>query len=139
MPESARPRRALRILDTGVGAGRSLGVSGMLACSLCCLSIPGIAAALSAVGLGFLRNDRILFPAAVVFAAVVGWAFHHAWRRHRRPGPGILALAAVVSVLAGFRTASPYGSFLMTSGTVLLLVAAGWDWRVTRRCGAAPR
>lgn len=99
MAESVPSGKALPVLDVGGRTGQWLGVGGILACSLCCLSIPGIATALGAVGLGFLRNDRILFPASVVFAAVVGWAFHRAWRRHRIAGPGLLALAVVAMVV----------------------------------------
>jgi len=127
----------LPIVATRAEAGRWLGAAGVLACSLCCLSIPGIAAALSAVGLGFLRNDRILFPGAVASSVVVLWAFRHAWRRHGRAGPGLLGAAAVGGVLGGFRLPAPLGSALMTAGAGLMLAAAAWDWRVTRRCGTS--
>jgi hypothetical protein len=124
---SDRPpaRRALPIL--GDDAGRAVGVAGVLACTLCCLSIPGTAAALSAVGLGLLRNDRILLPGTVTFAAIAIATLIRARTRHRRWTPLLVAVVAVALVWAGLRTSG--GAIPVTAGDLALLGAVVWDAR----------
>jgi hypothetical protein len=84
MPNDQR-RRALPI--AGADAARVAGTLGVLACVFCCVSIPSVIAVISALGLGFLRNDRLLFPAELASLAVLLWALLRSRRRHGRTAP----------------------------------------------------
>ena len=132
MADATHRRRQLPIL--GERMGRWVGAVGVLACTACCISIPGIGAALAATGLGFLRNDRILLPGAVLFAALAAWAFHRSYRAHRRFTPGGVGVAAAVAVLAGLRMPGATGRALIWAGIPLMFAATIWDWRLQRRC-----
>ena len=133
MSSPPRERRALPVLNNDTG--RAIGAAGVVICTLCCLSIPGIAAALAAVGLSFLRNDRILFPGTVLFAALVIVTFVRSRARHRRWAPLGLALAAVAVTLVGLRSPGSRATVLVTIGVVGLLAVIVWDGRLERRCG----
>jgi hypothetical protein len=107
---------------------------GVAACTLGCLSIPGIAAVLSVTGLAFLRNDRILLPGTIIFAALVLVTFVRARARHGRQAPLLLALLAVALTLVGLRSSGWHATGLVSSGVVALLVVMVWDARLQRRC-----
>lgn len=58
---------------------RAVGAAGVLACVLCCVSIPGTIALISAIGLGLLRNIAA-YTGAGVLVGVALWY----WRRRKR-------------------------------------------------------
>ena len=130
MSDSPGSRRPLAIMRSDTG--RALGVFGVLACTLCCLSVPGIAAALAASGLSFLRNDRILLPGTILFAAVAIGTLVRARARHGRWLPLVVAIAAIAMVWTGLTAFG--GALLVTVGDLALLGAVVWDSRLHRRC-----
>jgi hypothetical protein len=132
MSEARQTRGGLPIL--GSDGARSLGLGGVLACTLCCISIPGIAAALSATGLGFLRNDRILLPGTAIFAGIVIVTLVRARLRHHEWGPLLIALGALVLIWVGLLAGG--GARLVTLGDIALVGAVLWDSRLHRRCSA---
>jgi len=134
MTDRPSGRRALPVLTDN--SARTIGAVGVVTCTLCCLSIPGIAAVLSATGLAFLRNDRILFPGTVIFAALVLVTFVRARARHGRQAPLLLALAAVALTLVGLRSSSWLATGLVSSGVVALLVLMVWDAQLQGSCRA---
>ena len=127
------PRRSLPVVSND--ASRAVGAAGVVLCTLCCLSIPGIASVLSAVGLSFLRNDRILFPGTAIFAGLVIVTFARSYARHHRLAPLLSGLAAVATVLTGLRIGGAAATALVTGGVAVLLAAVIWDSRLQRRCG----
>lgn len=115
-------------------AARLVGGAGALACVLCCVSIPGVVAAISALGLGFLRNDRLLFPAEIVSLVVLAWALARSRARHHRDAPWVLAFASAVVLLVGLRSPAPLGTVAALIGAAGVAAVVFWDWRLQRRC-----
>jgi hypothetical protein len=132
MADRPSGRRALPVLTNN--SARAIGAVGVAACTLCCLSIPGIAAVLSATGLAFLRNDRILLPGTIIFAALVIVTFFRARAMHGRQAPLLLAVGAVALTIVGLRSSGWLATGLVSSGVVALLVLMVWDARLQRRC-----
>lgn len=67
-------------------------------CPLCLAAYGGI---LSALGLGFLANKRVLDPLIVVFLAVGIFSMAFSMRSHRHSGPLLLAIIGAAAVVAG--------------------------------------
>ncbi|MGH7621253.1 MAG: hypothetical protein ACREMU_02845 [Gemmatimonadaceae bacterium] len=65
------------------------------------MSIPSIAAAISALGLGFLRNDRLLLPAEVVSLVILVATFIRSRVRHGRNAPLLFGLASAAWMFLG--------------------------------------
>jgi hypothetical protein len=79
-----------------------LGVAGSVIAALCCLGVPAVIAVTSALGLGFLINDRTLLPIMIVALLVLLWGLWLGLRRHRNPlafGVGAASSVAVVFFL----------------------------------------
>lgn len=91
-------------------------------CPMCLAAYAGV---LSAVGLGFLFNERVLGPLVVVFLAV--GIFSVAWsaRSHRRLGPLLVTVAGSGAVVAG-RLVWNIPMALYT-GVALLIGASLWN------------
>ena len=87
--------RTLPIASTNVG--RVVGGIGALACVLCCVSIPSVVVLISTLGLSFLRNDRLLFPAEAISIGILVLTFLRSRKRHRRTAP----LVFLVNVQCG--------------------------------------
>ena len=60
-----------------------VGFLGTLFASLCCLGVSVVIAPLTAIGLGVLINDLILFPLVLLFLAISLWGLHAGWKRHQ--------------------------------------------------------
>jgi|SRR5579883_1983483 hypothetical protein len=139
------------------GSGSGLASLAALLTTLCCLGFPALVGFLSALGAGFLINDRYLEPllAAMLLLTLVMTGFH--LRRHRQPWPGVLSVVAAGSVffaLYGIRwfpmasgTSSmsdhmadgmvplPAWSPYLAYGAILVLLGAQvWDLFLFRRC-----
>ena len=84
-----------------VGVADSAGVAGAILAALCCAGAPMIVSVLSAVGLSFLRTDRILLPAIAVSLAIALWAFWQGRRIHGAQTPLGLALISAAALVAG--------------------------------------
>ena len=126
----ARPRvRASRLAD---GAG----VLGAVLAALCCAGTPFIVAGLTAVGLGVLRRDAILWPLMILSLLVALWGFRQGVRAHGRRGPlwlgaaGSLSLAAGVIVVHG-----PPAMQMIYGGAGALAAATAWNLAARRAAG----
>src|SRR5258708_27485819 len=106
------------------GGGSPLAALAALFTTLCCLGFPALVGLLSALGSGFLLNDRYLEPllAATLLLTVLIAGLH--LRRHHQPGPLLLSVVA-----AGSEFFAIYGT------TVLPHAAGGYH---TSDCIAGP-
>ena len=128
-------RRSLPVVGTDVG--RIVGGAGVIACVACCAGVPGMAAAVSALGLGFLLIDRVLLPATIVGAIILLVTQLRSRHRHGRNAPLLLALASTATMFLGLLTSGRLTSIAAVGGAVLLVVSTFADWRLQRRCAAA--
>src|SRR5260370_13797593 len=141
------------------GGGSPLAALAALFTTLCCLGFPALVGLLSALGAGFLLNDRYLEPllAATLLLTLLIVGLH--LRRHHQPGPFILSLVAAGSTffaiygigllphasggdhMADGMAATPTWSPFLAYGAILVLLGAQiWDLWLYRRCApqAAP-
>ncbi|MGH7647501.1 MAG: MerC domain-containing protein [Gemmatimonadaceae bacterium] len=131
MPNAQRGR-TLPIANAN--AARVAGSLGVLACVLCCVSIPSVVAVITALGLGFLRNDRLLFPAEVVSLIVLLWTLLRSRGRHGRSAPLIAGAAAAAWMFLGLRSRGAFGTIAALSGAAAVVAVIIWDWRTQRSC-----
>jgi mercuric ion transport protein len=113
-------------------AARVIGGVGVLSCVLCCISIPGVVAALSALGLGFLRNDRVLFPASVVSLLILMLTLARSRKAHSRNAPLAFGTLAAAWMLAGLKTSAPFGTVAAITGAMAIITIVTWDWQLQR-------
>lgn len=141
------------------GGGSGLAALAALVTTLCCLGFPALVGLLSALGAGFLLNDRYLEPllAGTLLLTLLIAGLH--LRRHHQPGPFILSLVAAGSVffaiygigllphvsggdhMADGMAATPTWSPFLAYGAIIVLLGAQiWDIWLYRRCApkAAP-
>src|SRR6266566_3686434 len=135
------------------GGGSPLAALAALFTTLCCLGFPALVGLLSALGAGFLLNDRSLEPllAGTLLLTLLIVGLH--LRRHHQPGPFLLSLVAAGSVffaiygirwlphatgsdhMADGMAAPPAWSLFLAYGAILiLLLAQVWDLWLFRRC-----
>ena len=113
--------KAVRIAD-------SAGVTGAILASLCCAGAPMILSVLAALGLSFLRTDRILLPFIGISLAVALWGFSEGRRIHGAYGPLLLAVSASVALSAGVVFVHGFPArVLIGVGAVGLVVATVWN------------
>ena len=138
------------------GSESALASLAALVTTLCCLGVPALVGFLSALGAGFLLNDRYLEPllAGTLLLSLVITVLH--LRRHHQPGPFLLSLVAAGSVffaiygigllphalggdqMADGMAATPTWSPGLSYGAIIVLLGAQvWDLWLYRRC--APR
>jgi len=141
------------------GGGSPLAALAALFTTLCCLGFPALVGLLSALGAGFLLNDRYLEPllAGTLLLTLLIAGLH--LRRHRQPGPFLLSSVSAGSVffaiygigllpyatggdhMADGMAATPTWSLFLANGAILVLLGAQvWDLWLYRRCApkAAP-
>ena len=118
----------------GTNAARIIGGTGVLACVACCVSIPSVVAAISALGLGFLRNDRLLFPAEAASLVILLATFVRSRTRHGRNLPLVLGLVAAGWMFFGLMIPAPLGTVAALTGALAFVAIVAWDWRLQRRC-----
>ncbi len=135
------------------GGGSPLVALAALFTTLCCLGFPALVGVLSALGAGFLLNDRYLEPglSATLLLTLLIAGLH--LRRHHQPGPFILSLVAAGSTffaiygigllphasggdhMADGMAATPTWSPGLSYGAILVLLGAQvWDLWLYRRC-----
>lgn len=127
------------------GSGSAFAALAAVVTTLCCLGFPALLGVLSALGAGFLINDRYLEPllSVLLLLTLVIVGLH--LRRHRQPWPGVLSVVAAGSVffaLYGIRwfpqvvvPPLPAWSPPLSYGALLVLLAAQvWDLFLFRRC-----
>lgn len=125
-PDSAGTRRGARLTD---GAG----VTGAVLAALCCAGTPVVVGALTAIGLGFLRRDAILWPLMLGSLAVALWGFWQGFACHRRPGPLVFGGLGAVSLAAGVIVVhGPPAMTMIYGGSALLILATTWNMRARR-------
>ena len=138
---TAAPPYAVRTDASGTpGNPRSVGsvfaaVPGVLIALLpkgmCPACWPAYAAVLSALGLGFLMQDRYLLPLTIVFLALATLALTYRARVRRGFGPAIAGgLAGVVLLVGKFVLEMPMVAY---AGIAAFTVAAVWNaWPIRR-------
>jgi len=135
------------------GGGSPLVALAALFPTLCCLGFPALVGFLSALGAGFLLNDRYLEPllAGTLLLTLLIAGLH--LRRHHQPGPFLLSLVAAGSVffaiygigllphasggdhMADGMAAPPTWSPYLAYGAILVLLGTQvWDLWLYRRC-----
>lgn len=132
MPKMSSNSRSLPI--AGTNPARIIGGVGVLACVLCCVSIPSVVAAISALGLGFLRNDRLLFPAEALSLVILLTTFVRSRTRHGRNLPLLLGVAAAAWMFFGLMTPARLGTVAALTGALAVVAVVVWDWRLQRSC-----
>jgi mercuric ion transport protein len=123
----------VRIADSG-------GVLGAVFAALCCAGTPFIIAGLAAVGLGFLKNDAILWPLMFGSLVIALWGFWIGRRIHGLTGPLVIAVVGAIALVAGvvFIHGFPAMQVIWT-GVSALLGATIWNISARRRCAARSR
>jgi mercuric ion transport protein len=109
-----------------------VGVGGALFAALCCLGFPALLSILSAVGLGFLIKDAILFPLLFVFLALTLYGLYRGYRIHGSAAALILGGASAVALLIVLLVfASHPLAYLAIAGLVAASVLNVWLRRQT--------
>ena len=105
-------------------------------CAIHCAVLPFILALLPMLGLEFLADHRLERGFVMFACALALLSLGNGFRRHRRPGPMLLALPALVLLLLGVTLAENYSiglhSTLVTCGGVLLAAAHFINLRADR-------
>jgi hypothetical protein len=108
-----------------------------MACVVCCAGVPGVAAGVSALGLGFLLNDRVLLPATTVGAIILFVTLLRSRRVHGSNMPLLLAVASATIMYWGLLTPGRFTSTAAVGGAILLVAVIAADWRLQRKRGDA--
>jgi hypothetical protein len=97
-------------------------------CPACIAAYGGV---LSALGLGFVMNDRVLGPVIATFLVIWIVSVAFSTRSHRHPGPLVATILGSAAV-AGGRLAWDL-SLLLYAGVAILVGAAIWNLWLKRR------
>ncbi len=130
------------------GSGSVFAALAAIVTTLCCLGFPALVGVHSALGAGFLINDRYLEPLLIVLLLLTLVIVGLHLRRHRQPWPFILSVVAACSVffaLYGIRWSPqvvvpplPAWSPPLSYRAIFVLPAAQvWDLWQFRRCERA--
>ncbi len=76
-----------------------LGIGGAVFAALCCLGISAVVTIVAAIGLGFLLNDAVLLPIAVVSLVVMLGGLALGFRRHRKPWALVIGTTGAAALL----------------------------------------
>jgi mercuric ion transport protein len=114
------------------------GVVGAAFAALCCAGTPFIIAGLSAVGLGFLKRDAILWPLMIASLLVALWGFRGGMASHGQRGPFLLALVCAVGLTAGVIFIHGFPAMEIIWASVAgLLAATAWNIAARRTLRAS--
>lgn len=105
------------------------GLTGAGIAGACCLGVPVLLSALTALGLGFLIRDAFLIP---IFAAMLGfnlWLLYRSSGAHADRTPFWIALAGSGAALGGLYIAP----WVVIAGMLLLVAGSLIDYRNGRR------
>lgn len=115
------------------------GALGAAFAALCCMGAPVIVGVLGAVGLGWLRQDAILWPLMFLSLGVAFWGLVRDWRRHGSASPLSLALVGAVALVMGVVVVhGPPARLLIYAGALALVAATLWNAVARRRPVAGP-
>jgi mercuric ion transport protein len=121
------------------------GLSGTAITAACCLGIPVILSAVTAVGLGFLLHDAFLLPMFAGFTGLNLWTLYRSARKHEALSEDAMlafwtgSIGALVSTIGlGFTVTGilPVAVILVYSGLTLFVVANIWDFMIRRNSPA---
>lgn len=110
------------------------GLAGSIVTILCCIGFGPLLAALSAIGAGFLVNDKVLAPMLVLFLLLGATGLFMSFRRHHRWPALILHLAS--SAVVFIFTFLVYQQVVIWLGVLGLVSAAAWDFLLRRHSPA---
>lgn len=115
------------------GVFSSIGAFGSsLAIVLCPICIPAIGAFLSAIGLGFMVQEKVLEPILIVFLviALLGLAWS-SWKGHKKLGPLLLGLVMAVIMYIGRYVY--FVPLLMYGSIPGMLAATVWNFLLLKK------
>lgn len=125
--------------DRFAGVADGAGVLGSVFAALCCAGTPLVVGVVSALGLGFLRSDGILWPLMLISLAVALWGFWKGRQLHRSAGPLVLGLCGAAALTAGVIFVHGFPAMeLIYAGAGSLVCATLWNL-VARRSRSAPK
>ncbi len=107
---------------------QSLGFAGSLIAAACCLGLPFIIAGVTALGAGFLIQDRYLLPLLAVFLLISIGGTALSVKRHGQKAPVIVSIAGAGLTFGGLFL-HPAVAYL---GIAVLLLASILDLRARR-------
>ena len=111
------------------------GVCGAIFAALCCAGTPLIVTGITALGLGFLRRDAVLWPLMLLSLVVAQVGFWQGWRAHRRPWPFLLGGVSGVSLASGvIFVHGPPAMTMIYAGAVGLVLATACNIWARRSC-----
>jgi mercuric ion transport protein len=117
------------------GTRDAAAVVGAVLAALCCAGTPIIIGGLTALGLGFLRRDGILWPLMLLALAIAVTGFWQGLQTHGRWGPLILGGLGAVSLASGVIVVHGFPAMQMIyGGGLALLVGAVWNTVARRNC-----
>ena len=109
-----------------------LGAVGALITTACCIGIPAVVSLASAVGAGFLIQDRYLQPLLIIMLAITVAASALTYSRHRNPFPVAITVVAALGIY--WFIYRDYILPLVWIGAVGLVAAQVWDVIAIRTC-----
>ena len=125
-------------MNGGIRLADSAGVTGAILAALCCAGTPLILAALTGLGLGFLRKDAILWPTMLVSLIVALWGFWTGQKTHTRWGPFLMAGGGAGALVAGVMFIHGFpAKQIIAIGAVTLVIATVWNIVLRRSCTPA--
>jgi mercuric ion transport protein len=110
----------------------SAGVFGAIFAALCCAGTSVIVSVVTALGIGFIRRDAILWPLMLGSLVVALWGFWKGAQTHGNLGPIVSGAIGAVSLAAGVIIVHGFPSMEMIYSGALVLVAAT-TWNVLMR------
>lgn len=103
------------------------GPIGAAVAAACCLGIAPVVTALSALGLGFVLDDRILIPLLVLLLGATAWQLFRDRCRHDRRGPFVVATVGAVLTVTGIW----WSGLVVGLALGAVFAASGWNlWLV---------
>ena len=79
-----------------LGVTDKVGLVGAWITALCCLGVPWLVWLFAAMGVGFLINDRILFPILIIFLLITLVGLYLDFRKHARPAAFLIGVASTL-------------------------------------------
>jgi len=113
-----------------------VGLIGSAIAAACCLGLPIVLSALTAIGLGFLIHDAILIPLFMVFVGVNLWMLHCSVNNQALSKTGafspfkLASIGAVISVLGLVLSVAgvAFATALIYVGLAIFFGANVWDY-----------
>jgi hypothetical protein len=96
---------------------------------LSCYGTTVLIGLLSLLGVTLAIDEGVWAGAIATFAALATVATAASYRRHRIPGPTVVAVLGLVLVLIFWVMLGTYSRIIELVGFVLLIAATLWDWR----------